>query len=364
MSDDDDIDRDEDELVDEMGRPLRRRRRYGRFPRESPPDGSRRSKGVKRGLRKPVEPSPEFKELHSAATLAFIDSDYDRAITLVKQAIQINPEIFAAHALLSEVFLAQGLKDKALAALFSGAHTRHRDQGVWMKVAKLIRERGVDNDPSMLRDLIYCYNRVIEVEPQNYDARFQRATAHRELGHYGKAALEYDRLLNDYPHNMDALRQLAESCIDHKDVSKALERYEESIPYYQALSPDERNPFSWSDVNIYTDLLGYKKEYMSGIVALRSLARWLLGRQDDKNWDMVKDDDREWDAEHSPRRISTPWFREDLYPLDSYGQGLPLELRVKLGVFRLKLSADYREEALVKLTHTHSCMSWIEYRAD
>jgi general transcription factor 3C polypeptide 3 (transcription factor C subunit 4) len=227
-----------------------------------------------------------------------------------------------------------------------------------LKVAQLIRERGGDNDQDMLRDLIYCYNRVVEVEPQNYDARFRRATAHRELGHYGKAALEYDRLLNDYPHNLDALRQLAESCIDLKDVSKALERYEESIPYYTEFDPGESNEFSWSDINIYTDLLGFKKEYMDGILALRSLARWLLGRKDDTNWDIVKDDDREWDADHSPRRISTPWFREGLYSLESYGQGLPLELRVKLGTFRLKLSADYREEALVKAP-THSRLSWI-----
>jgi hypothetical protein len=33
----------------------------------------------------------------------------------VMQAIQINPEMFAAHSLLSEIFLAQGEKDKALA---------------------------------------------------------------------------------------------------------------------------------------------------------------------------------------------------------------------------------------------------------
>lgn len=304
-------------------------------------------KGVRRGPRKPIEPSPEFKHLHSEATLAFMDSDYDRAATLVKQAIQINPEIYAAHSLLAEIFIAQGLKGKALAAFFSAAHTRPKDPAVWTKLAKLVKERGGDNEASVLKGSIYCYNRLLEIDQKNYSARFNRAAAYRALGQNGKAVHEYERLLNELPHDTEALRHLAEVCIDLNDVDKALKRYDESIPYYKALDPEEASDFSWSDVNVYTDLCAYQKEYMEGISHLRSLARWLLGRVDDAEWDSVLHDDREWDAGHFPRRTRTPWFHEEQYPLDTYGYGLPLELRVKMGLFRLKLGSQYNDEALV-----------------
>lgn len=311
--------------------------------------GARGGKGIKRGPRKPLEPSPEFKLLHSDATSAFIDGDYERAVVLVKQAIQINPEIFAAHSLLSEIFLVQGFRDKALAALFSGAHTRPKDASVWTKVAKLILERAGEDRASALQDAVYCYSRVIEIDQRNYRTRFQRAAAYRELGHNGRAIQEYERILKDLPHNTRALRHLTESYIDLNDVAKARARYEDSIAYYTSLPLEEATDFTWSDVNIYIELFSYSNAYEQGILSLRSLARWLLGRKDDVLWDNIRQDDREWDVHDFPRRIDTPWFNPGSYPIESYGLGLPLELRVKLGIYRLKMDLEYRDEALVRI---------------
>ncbi|ODH21706.1 hypothetical protein ACO22_05629 [Paracoccidioides brasiliensis] len=324
-----------------------RRRRKGRYAKDGPSNfGARGGKGIKRGPRKPIEPSLEFKNLHSEATSAFIDTDYERATVLVKQAIQINPEMFAAHSLLSEIFLAQGQKDKALAALFSGAHTRPKDPAVWMKVAKLILERAGEDRSSALQDVVYCYSRIVEIDQKNYDIRFKRAAVYRELGHNGKAAQEYERLLKDLPHNTTALRHLAETYIDLNEVHKAKSRYDESISYYTSLNLEEATDFTWSDVNIYAEFFSYLNDYEQGIFQLRSLSRWLLGRKDDTEWDDIIEDDREWDAEDFPRRADVPFFDPNKYPTESYGIGLPLELRVRLGIYRLKLGLQYREEAL------------------
>ncbi|KAI1942976.1 transcription factor TFIIIC subunit tfc4 [Ophidiomyces ophidiicola] len=307
---------------------------------------ARKGKNIRRGPRKPVEPSVEFKDLHSAATLAFIDTDYDRAIVLVKQAIQINPEMFVAHSLLSEIFLAQGHKSKALAALFSGAHTRPKDPAVWLKVAKMISEHAGDDKTAALQDMVYCYSRVIEIEPKNYGMRFERASLYRQLNHNGRAIQEYEKLLKDVPHNTPALRQLAEAYIDLNDVERAKTLYDESISYYSSLPLENATDFDWSDVNIYVELFGYQKDFWGGLRALRSLSRWLLGRKDETEWDLLWEDDREWDAEDHPRRIDTRWFTPCKYPLELYGLGLPLELRVKLGIYRLKMGVEFRDEAL------------------
>ncbi|EED16842.1 RNA polymerase III transcription factor TFIIIC subunit (Tfc4), putative [Talaromyces stipitatus ATCC 10500] len=325
--------------------PPRKRRRRGHGP-FSGRFGARGGKGIKRGPRRPLEPSPEFKMLHSQATEAFIDGDYDRAIDLVQKAILVNPEMFAAHSLLSEIFLARGEKDKAVSALFSGAHTRPRDPTVWHKVARLIQDRAGEDRQKTLNDMIYCYSRIIEIDSKSYNARFQRAAAYRELGYNGRAATEYERILKELPHNIRALRHLAETYIDMKDVRKALQYYLESIEYYMSLDNDENMEFSWSDVNICAELYAFVGEPEAGLQLLSSVSRWLLGRKDDKIWDEYIDDDREWDAGDSPRRIKTDGFIPNAYPIDSYGLGLPMELRIKLGTFRLKLGERYFEEAL------------------
>lgn len=311
------------------------------------PDQAFRRRGGKRGPRKPLDPSPEFKHLHSEATSAFIDGDYELASDLVQQAIQINPEIFAAHSLLSEILLAKGEKTRALTALFSGAHTRPRDPSVWSKVARMILERAGKERKAALPDVLYCYSRLIDIDPKNINARFQRAAIYRELHYNGRAATEYERLLKDLPHDARALRHLAEIYIDLDDVQKAVDHYARSVEHFMSSDPGETPEFSWSDVNIYAELYSYLGQHEKGIRAIKSLARWLLGRRLETMWDDFDEDDREWDAEDSPRRIKADGYIPKKWPQDTYGFGLPLELRVKLGLFRLKMGHD--EEALVSV---------------
>ena len=321
------------------GRGRRGRGRGGR--------GGRGGKGIKKGLRKPLEPSQEFKLLHSQATKAFIDGTYDNAEELAQQAILENPEMFAAHSLLSEIHLSRGDKDKALTALFHGAHTRPRDAQVWSKVAQLILERAGDDRVSGLKDAIYCYNRIIGADANNVDARYRRASLNRELGYKGRAAYEYKRLLKQLPHDTTVLRHLAEIYIELGEVERAKQHYDECIDYYRAGDPGEDMTFTWSDLNIYAELFSYLEKYEDGILRIKSLSRWLLGRREDDFWDHVNEDDREWDADDEPRRSQTKGFLPGLHEPAAYGEGLPLELRVKLGVYRLRSNQSNLGEALV-----------------
>lgn len=266
---------------------------------------------------------------------------------LVKRAIQINPEMFAAHSLLSEIFLARGEKDKALTALFSGAHTRPKDPSVWAKVARMIKERAGEDRTAALADVIYCYSRVVDIDPKNYNARFQRAACYRELGHNGRAATEYERILKEDTHSPRALRHLAEIYIDLGDVRKAVDYWADSVDYYLSLDPEDAPNFSWSEINIYVELYSYLHQYDKGLGALKTLARWLLGRRDDTMWEDFNEDDREWDADDVPRRIKADGYIPGQWPRDSYGLGLPLELRIKLGLCRLRMGYEHKNEALV-----------------
>ncbi|KAL6715712.1 transcription factor TFIIIC subunit tfc4 [Lecanora helva] len=306
----------------------------------------RGGKGIKRGPRKAVEPTEEFKAVHSQATIAFIDQRYEEAEQLTLQAILINPEIYPAHNLLSQIHTAKGEEDKAISAAWTGAHTNHRDPEIWSRTASLILNKDSENRDSTLQGAIYCMNRIINLERNNVEARYQRATLYQEIGHTRKAATEYERLLKQLPHDTTVLRHLAEICIELEKPERALAHYVASIAHLRVLEPETLSTFSWSDVNIVTELYGFQERYHEGIVQLKALSRWRLGRGQDKCWDSFNDDDREWDLEDQPRRTELKDFLPGAHDATSYGDGLPLELRIKLGVFRLRDQEPDLEEAI------------------
>lgn len=309
---------------------------------------ARRSlKGIKRGQRRPLEPSDEFKSLHTQAIGAFVDTDFEAAEQLTLQAILVNPEMYAAHSLLAEIHEARGDKDKALTALFNGAHTRPRHTEGWIELAERLLDRAHREDDSAVSDALYCYSRVMQIEPQNVHARHQRAELNRRLGHSGRAAAEYESLLKTFPHNLAILRSLAEIYMEMDNPQRAMDHYNASIGYYQSQEPDQAKSFTWSDVNIYIALFGDQRRYTEGIHVLKALSRWLLGRRNDPVWEAFDQDDREFDLEDHPRRIQVQGFQASFGGDMSYGRGLPIELHVKLGMYRLRSVERQIDEAIV-----------------
>ena len=108
--------------------------------------------------------------------------------------------------------------------------------------------------------------------------------------------------------------------------------------------------FTWAAINIVTELYGFQQRYDEGLVELKSLARWLLGRREDVYWDTYTQDDREWDMDDQPRRIEIPEYVPGEHDISTYGDGLPLELRIKLGIFRLRSESRDLEEAIASYT--------------
>lgn len=302
--------------------------------------------GKKRGLRKPLEPSVEFKALQSQATMAFIDHDYQEAEKLALQAIHMNPEMFAAHSLLSEIYMAREDKPKALAALFNGAHTRPRDIQVWLKLAQWIIDRAGNDEIASIRDAIYCYSRAITVDKNCAKARRGRAALYRASGQTSRAVFDYEHLLAQAPYDTTILRVLAELYIDLSETDLALSHFDRCFRYYRAKEPHNVTSVTWSDINIYVELCGYEQEYQKGIFQLKFFARWLVGRGNDSIWDSFNRDDREWDREDKPRRAQVEGFISGKYEASAYGAGLPIELRTKLGIYRLEMGADNFEEAI------------------
>lgn len=331
-------------------------RKRGR-PRIHPPAprGSGRGRGRGRGRgggrgargpRKPVEPSQEFLDLQRDAINVFIDNqDPDEALEIIQRAIAINPEVYSAHALLSEIYTAKGDDEKALAALFSGAHAAPREATIWQQVADKCLLQNTRDRTRALAQAAYCFSRIVDFRPDDHETRFQRAAVNRELGNYAKAIKDLEKLLEDMPHNPSVLRQVALVCIDSGQIDRAKRLYEDSIAFHQSSGLSGEDAFSWSDINVYVELFGHSGQYEEAVSNLKRLSRWLVGREEEHYWDDVIEDDREWDAEDEHRKGEVPQYILGRFPPESYGDSLPLELRVKLGIYRLYMGREYRNEA-------------------
>ncbi len=274
-----------------------------------------------------------------------MSKDYSRAEELVHRALLVNNEIFSAYSLLSEIYLAQGHQDKSVRMLFVGANTKPGDGKLWTHIANLIFERAGAKRSEYISQVIYCYNRVIERDPRNMEVTRKRAALHLEQQHFGRAAAEYERMLKVLPHDTKVLQDLARVCITLNEPARARARYKECIAYHMGVDDSLGESFTWSDANIYIELFGYDRAYREGIFELKSVSRWLLGRGNETFWNEIQEDDREWDREPQLRwgsEIPTQGINNA-----AYGQGLPPELRVKLGVYRIKADRNQLSEALV-----------------
>jgi general transcription factor 3C polypeptide 3 (transcription factor C subunit 4) len=329
------------------GVPTRGRGRPRGRGRGGKPSRGRGGKGLRRGPRPALEPSKEFAILQKTAIDVFIDKhDYEQALSIIQRAISINPEVYAAHALMSEIYFAKGDDERGVAALFSGAHAAPRDAAVWHQVADAcLLKTSLDRNRA-LQQAAYCFARIIDIDHDDLDSRFQRAAINRELGLLPKALREFERILIVMPHNPSILQQITEICLELGEVDKAKQLYEDCISFHDANGLVGENSFSWSDVNVCVELFGTEGQYDEAVAKLKSLSRWLLGRATETYWNEITKDDREWDPADEPRRVSVPQFVSGNSPSSSYGFGLPLELRVKLGIYRLNMGKDHRSEAL------------------
>lgn len=336
-------------------------------PKGSRASGIARGEGRKRGVGKGMfaaEPGPEFKKLQALATQNFLAERYDEAAKYAREAVQSNPEIFAAHSLLSEVLLAQGNEEDAMTVLMAGAHTK-RDGALWHHLAERTLERaGPRRTTNALDTACYCYSWAIKLDSKDFDARLEKTNLllelhsnHDSYSALGRARAECKMMVKLRPNNLPVIRQYAELCAvsGHQgEVAKAKSAFDSAIEFYskgETLGTEATD--QWSYVNVYLDLVEKVDGPFHGIEKLKKLSRWLLGRADETYWDDFQWDDREYDMQHSPRRVEVQQFCAVPHNSDEdkYGQGLPMEIRIKLGVFRLDLGPQHLAEARHHFEH-------------
>jgi general transcription factor 3C polypeptide 3 (transcription factor C subunit 4) len=299
---------------------------------------------VIRRTRKVADPGAEFKKLNAKMTSAWIAQDYDSALHWGLEAVKVNPDVFELHGTIAEILIKQNRKEDAIGALITGVHASKNSENWWYVVNRLeeLEDSGI---PDVRSKLMYCYTSIIRLKGDDYQARKMRMRGYVEQGLLVRARNDAKKCLQTDPGDIEVLKGLAE-------ISASLDKSEEAAPFFkgfiekcmQSENPDDTH-LTWEMVNWYIDTLIEAKSYEEALKELNTVSRWLLGRSDEAYWDGL-DDDREWDIDDEPRRVAIPEFENRMTIPESYGEGLPIELRVKLGIIRLGLGEQYLDEAL------------------
>ncbi|KAJ9647225.1 transcription factor TFIIIC subunit tfc4 [Coniosporium tulheliwenetii] len=324
-----------------------RGRRGGRPPRG---EGQRGGVKGKRGPRAGANPGAEYMRIQGLAADAYVAGNWDQALAYAEQAVKINPDMLQSHSLKSEIFERMGRPQDAADALFIGAHTV-RSTELWKNVAERLRSVGGGDERALNQKISYCYSKIISIDPDDHETRAKRLEILLQLNHLRNAIRECEMILRSCPDDITIVTQLAQLYVADKQPQKAVDFFEQVIARLTKDEEPETSLFDWGLLNVYVDLIVLNdteeegEKHDRGLNELKKWSRWLLGRKEETFWDEFADD-REWDLEHSPRRTAVSEFVPGKHPLNAYGQGLPIELRIRMGIFQLRRTHPLLDEAL------------------
>ncbi|KAF2201890.1 TPR-like protein [Delitschia confertaspora ATCC 74209] len=315
---------------------------------------AKKQKKEQKERRTVADPGPQFKAMQRKANHAYVEKRFEEAIEYAHKAIQMNPEIFATHSLLAEVYLEMGQEDKSLEAMIIGAPTK-RDKQLWYHILETLWKLDQRKYPNYTRKnkiaiALNCLRAISNLDPDDYDARSQKLEIELELGNMSKAISLCRRMLEMHPNDSHILREMARMTTSSAKLTrvhlpKIIKTFDHSIEHFLKEDSPDDSDLDWSLLNIYAELLERAGDYDKALAQLRRVVRWIQGRQAETYWD-EHDDDREFDLDDHPRRVSTPGFVQGAFPPECYGEGVPLEIQIKLGLHRLRCSCPNLPEAL------------------
>jgi tetratricopeptide (TPR) repeat protein len=202
--------------------------------------------------------------------LAYIYAKYlnktDQAVDYANRAIALNPRDIEAYQRLCEIELAAGQEQKALDALERATKVRSDDAGFWTRLGKLyaavlfkpesqpkpdelervneIFKKAVENakdDPAILKDVadyyassqqlkeaIPLYLRVIELQPDDANAREKLATGFILTDQRGKAVELLEQIIKEHPEKYQPYDLLAQVLDDEARSLQRENRLEEA----------------------------------------------------------------------------------------------------------------------------------------
>ncbi|KAF9360432.1 transcription factor TFIIIC subunit tfc4 [Mortierella sp. AD094] len=331
LADDDDELDENDPALEELGLALA-------------PKSKREKKKLQKKSANPVYP-PEVQKLLGMANHAYVNRDYKEAVELYQQVIVNHANVFQAWNIMGVIQEELGNTEKALQLYLVAAHLTPKDGALWKKLAV-----------------------ISKADKNDIDALWDRSIMYQILGESHKAIMGFQKILKTKQHYMPALEELVKiySSLDqdHKryreNMHQAMVDYEAAYLHYSSL-PDrfanpsgdpfdvtdeidganlQNEPFGYSALNMLSELYIMFEEYEKPIQMIKVWSRRLQKRSHQTWWDDYKDD-REFDTDMDDEELQASLG-------ENRTRGLPVDLRVKLGICRLMLEEVKEAKAQFK----------------
>ncbi len=166
-------------------------------------------------------PAPDTQAMVVEADLAADEQNYEKAIELLTQAIEMNPTLTVAHLSLGDVYMETGEIDKAEVRFATAARQEPRNFDAQYKhgLALQMLDR--------FSDAVRAYLRALSINPNDFDANLNIATAYMALGEPAQALVYGERAVQIDPDSGPAHANLG-------SVHSEMDRHAEAVREYEA----------------------------------------------------------------------------------------------------------------------------------
>ena len=204
-----------------------------------------------------LENEPDNSDVYNNMGVAYscID-DFDHALNCYTKALELNPELAQAYINLSDLYFKTGDLPSAIGTLQRGTYELETN----LTLAHLLARVYIEDQ--RYEDAIVELERVLDGEPENYDAYYDLGHVCFELGDYESAISNFENVLN-YKEDSELLYYaLAQAYEANNEIDKAISNY------LKAIAVNDKFTLAYKKVailfmarNDFEDALEYFEEY-------------------------------------------------------------------------------------------------------
>ncbi|EFJ04351.1 hypothetical protein SELMODRAFT_432497 [Selaginella moellendorffii] len=198
----------------------KRRRRAGEAKRK----GRKKVPGIPGASRLPPEVSRKLGE----ANLLYATRKNDEAIALLKEVVRLAPNAPDAYHTLGLLYDAMGDRKKALNFYMICAHLKPKDAALWKRLASWSTELGNTGQ------VIHCLTKAIRADPDDIDAKWDRASLYAEILDFQKAADAFEQMLVLRSSDVEVCKMVAKMQHKNGNIQRATEVLEKFIDEHSA----------------------------------------------------------------------------------------------------------------------------------
>ena len=205
-----------------------------------------------------LETEPDNADVYNNMGVAYsCTGDFEHAENYYVKAIELDPQMAQAYINLSDLYYKAGDLASALGTLQRGSYELENN----LTIAHLLARVYIEDQ--RWEDAIVELDRVLDGEPENYDAYYDLGHVYFELGDYEAAISNFETVIEYQENNELLYYALAQAYEANNEIDKAISNY------LKAIAVNDKFTLAYKKVGIlflarndYEDAIEYFENYL------------------------------------------------------------------------------------------------------